>query len=244
MPRFFVDQSLFPGQTVTISGEDAHHISRALRMRKGETVTLCGPEGIPHEGVLTSLDRSTVQAEVGQPLPVTGEPNVAVTLLVGLPKQDKLALIIQKAVELGVAEIIPFSSARSIVRLEDAGREKLPRWQKIAKEAAMQCERGKIPAVRPVVPFAQALSIALQAETPLFCYEGTEGTVPLKSALNGRALTTVAALIGPEGGFAPEEAEAARKAGLSLVSLGSRILRCETAPLCLLSAVLYAAGEF
>lgn len=243
MPRFFVEQALLPGISVTISGEDAHHISRALRMRPGEKITLCGSEGLPHEGVLLSLNRETVQVQLGDPLLVTGEPNVSVTLLVGMPKQDKLALIIQKAVELGASEIIPFFSARTVVRLPDAGKEKLPRWQKIAREAAMQCGRGKIPRVRPVVSFDQALAIAKESDTPLFCYEESVGTVPLSSVLNSCSLSSISALIGPEGGFAPEEAEKARQAGLTLVSLGSRILRCETAPLCLLSAVLYAAGE-
>ena len=149
----------------------------------------------------------------------------------------------QKAVELGVSAIVPFVSERCVSRPEEKSlRRKAERWRKIAAEAAKQCGRGRIPDVRDVVTYAQAVAEAGQAETALFFYE-CERETPLRGAIGGRMLTDVSLMIGPEGGFAPREAEQAQAGGLTSVSLGKRILRCETAPLVALAAVMYESGN-
>ena len=154
-----------------------------------------------------------------------------------LPKGDKMEFIVQKAVELGVSRIVPYLSKNCVSR-PDKTEKKVERWRKIAAEAAKQCGRGRLPEVAAVVPVAQAA----ESETALFFYEN-ERRIGLHDALAGGVRDTVSLMVGPEGGFDPAEAKAAVDAGLQSVSLGTRILRCETAPIAALAAVLYAGGN-
>ena len=158
-----------------------------------------------------------------------------------LPKGDKMDFIVQKAVELGAYAVVPYLSKNCVSRPERT-EKKVERWRKIAAEAAKQCGRGVLPSVEGVIPFAQAVARAAAHETALFLYENEKQT-GLRAALADGLGETVALLVGPEGGFAPEEAEAAADAGLKSVSLGTRILRCETAPVAALAALLYAGGN-
>ena len=159
----------------------------------------------------------------------------------GLPKADKMEFIVQKAVELGVSRIVPYLSKNCVSR-PDKTEKKVERWRKIAAEAAKQCGRGRLPEVAAVVPVAQAIAQAAESETALFFYENEKRT-GLRDALAGGVRDTVSLMVGPEGGFDPAEARAAVDAGLHSVSLGTRILRCETAPIAALAAVLYAGGN-
>ena len=149
--------------------------------------------------------------------------------------------IVQKAVELGVSNIVPYLSKNCVSR-PDKTDKKVERWRKIAAEAAKQCGRGVLPTVGAVIPVGQAIAQAAQSETALFLYENERQT-GLRDALAAGVGKDVSLLVGPEGGFAPEEAEAARQAGLKSVSLGTRILRCETAPVAALAAILFAGGN-
>ena len=234
MPRFFVDSGQIENRTATVFGEDAHHISRSLRMAAGETVTLCDGEGTDYLCRLTEFLPARVVAEVLSQSPSAPEPPYTVRVLQALPKGDKLDEVIQKAVECGACEILPFESSRCVVRLGDGkkDRERGERRNRIALTAAKQCGRGRIPRVLPAVPFREAVKIAAADGLALFCYEGG-GTRPLGEVLEERRRTglpqSVSVMVGSEGGFSPEEAEAATAAGMIPVGLGPRILRTETA---------------
>ena len=221
MPRFFVDSGQIENRTATVFGEDAHHISRSLRMAEGETVTLCNGEGTDYLCRLTEFLPDRVVAEVLSQSPSATEPPYTVRVLQALPKGDKLDEVIQKAVECGACEILPFESSRCVVRLGDGkkDRERGERRNRIALTAAKQCGRGRIPRVLPAVPFREAVKIAAADGLALFCYEGRRTGLP----------QSVSVMVGSEGGFSPEEAEAATAAGMIPVGLGPRILRTETA---------------
>ncbi len=250
MPRFFVPTAQFAqtpdGLIVTITGEDAHHISRSLRMAVGEKIVVCPADGpdcgrVEHLCVLTRFDGVTVDALVEQTSPCRAEPPYAARLYVALSKADKLETVIQKAVECGASEIIPFVSARCIVRPGDGEEKKQLRRQRIAAEAAKQCGRGRIPRVALPLSYSDMLREAAEADLPLFCYED-ERALTLPDAISActQPVRTLSLVVGAEGGFSPEEAEAARAAGLRPVGLGARILRCETAPVFALACLSYA----
>lgn len=234
MPRFFVDSGQIGNQTVTILGEDAHHISRSLRMAAGETVTVCDGAGSDYLCRLTEFLPDRVVAQVLSRSPSATEPPYTVRVFQALPKGDKLDEVIQKAVECGAGEIVPFESSRCVVRLGDGkrDRERGERRKRIALTAAKQCGRGRIPDVLPAMSFRDALGSAASAELALFCYEG-DGTRPLGEALTEQRANglpkSISVMVGSEGGFSPEEAEAAKAAGMIPVGLGPRILRTETA---------------
>lgn len=242
MPRFFIDGAP-AGERITLTGEDAHHIARVLRMKPGESLVVCDGAGQDYACVLEETVKDAAVCRVEGISPSAGEPGTHVTLYMGLPKGDKMDFIVQKAVELGAAEIVPFLAARSVSRPDGKTlQKKRERWRKIAREAAMQCGRGRIPAVGEPVSQAQAAVAAAAHDIALFLYENERET-GIRRVLAGRRPRTVALMIGPEGGFAPEEAEAAVGAGMQSVSLGPRILRCETAPLAALAAVMYETGN-
>lgn len=240
MPRFFVSGQPENG-LLTLHGEDAHHAGRVLRLRPGEAVTLCDGAGTDHDCVVETVEKEAVVCRVQRSHPAETEPKQHLTLCMALPKGDKMDFIVQKAVELGVHEIVPYLSKNCVSR-PDKTEKKVERWQRIAVEAAKQCGRGFLPKVCAVVTTAQAVERAAQCETALFFYENERET-GLRDALESGVGRTVSLMIGPEGGFAPEEAELAAQAGLRSVSLGTRILRCETAPVAALAAVLYAGGN-
>ena len=240
MPRFFIDPPA-PDGFVTLTGEAANHIARALRMKPGEHLTLCDGRGTDYDAALQSAAPGCVTAQVLAARPSAGEPNVRLLLFQGLPKGDKMDWIVQKAVELGAAEIVPFAAARSVSRPDDAAaRKKTARWQKIADEAAGQSQRGILPPVRPLVSFGAALEQARACDRIFFCYEGGGSAL---DALLSEPFASAAIFIGPEGGFAPEEVAQAEQAGARRITLGPRILRTETAPLAALSAILFATGN-
>lgn len=243
MPRFFVDTAP-AGDRVTLTGEDARHIARSLRMQPGEALTVCDGGGRDFDCEIETVEAEAVCVRVVGSHASRGEPSVDAALYMALPKADKMELIVQKAVELGVREIVPVFTARCVSRPDRrALAKKIERWSKIAAEAAKQCGRGRIPRVRDAMTFEEAVSEAAKADAPLFLYEG-ERENGLRQALRRAPFATAALLVGPEGGFAAEEAEAAGAAGLWSVSLGPRILRCETAPLAALAAVMYESGNF
>lgn len=242
MPRFFIDCPP-QGDQIVLTGDDAHHMVRVLRMKPGETLTVCDGAGTDYACTLTALEGNTAQCRIDACTPSRGEPSVPVTLFMALPKGDKMDFIVQKAVELGASRVCPYVASRSVSRPDGkALAKKTERWRKIAREAAQQCGRGRVPEVADCLSFDAAVCQAAQAELPLFFYE-KEVQTGVRSVLTAQSFGSAAVFIGPEGGFEDEEAQAAVQAGLKSVSLGPRILRCETAPLAALTAVLYESGN-
>ncbi len=247
MPRFFADPEQFGEGTVALTGDDAHHISRALRMAVGEEITVTDGRGVDYRCRLTDFLPDRVCAKIIESRPCEAEPPFVATVWQALPKGEKLDSVIQKSVECGASEIRLFESERCIVRIRDGEKDKkTDRRQRIAFEAAKQCGRGMIPRVESPVRFHEAIREASRAELPLFCYEG-EGTEPLPSVLRRFRLArgenanrpTVALMVGSEGGFSKDEAERAKAAGMIPVGLGKRILRTETAAAFVLGCLVY-----
>ncbi len=246
MPRFFITQSQIENNTVTLTGEDAHHIARSLRMALGQTLYVCDELAVEHECKIVGFEEDReVRAEIMSSAASLSEPPMKITLFQALSKGDKLDTVIQKAVECGVSCIAPFDSERCVVRVKaDSEDRKNERRQKIAAEAAKQSGRGKLPRVCKTLSFREMLRAAKQSELVLFCYEG-EGTQPLGRVLAERLVIKpdgkypdVAIIVGSEGGFTPLEAKCAEEEGVQLVGLGRRILRTETAPIFAISCVI------
>ena len=242
MPRFFLMAGTnILGGTAIMTGRDAEHV-RVLRMRPGEDITICDGHGTDYRCRIVSAEKEQVEAEVLEVVRCPAEPSVKVTVLCGLPKGDKTDYIIQKCVEAGADEIMFFKSDRCVAK-PNKPEKKLERWQRIAEEAAKQSGRGIIPQVSWAGELADAFNVAVQKDIGLFMYETGE-----REALNdvlsaNTGVKTAAIITGPEGGFAPFEAELAKICGLRICSMGERILRCETAPVVALTAVMYATGN-
>ena len=239
MPRFFIED--IEGDRLTITGDDARHIGRSLRMRPGEELTVCDTRGIDCLCVVESVSDTDVLVKVVERRSSDTEPTVKVTLYQGYPKGDKLETIIEKSVELGVSRIVPVLTERSVARPDEkSAARKLERWQRRALEAAKQCGRGCIPQVEPMVSFPAVPAMMSRHDRALFCYE--LGGQPLAQAL-GQQPGEVGIFIGPEGGISAAEAEALEAAGALPVTLGKRILRTETAPLAAITAVMLLTGN-
>ncbi len=235
MQRFFIAEEAERDGVVRIEGDDARHIAYVLRMKKDDCISVCLPDGRQLLCRLFSFGDGFVEATVERESVCTAEPPYRVRLFQALPKGDKLETIVQKAVECGVSEIVPFESRFCIAKAGSSPDKKRERLNRIAAEAAKQCGRGKCPTVGSILSFRQMLEEAGRAELGLFCYEG-DGTEPLGALLEGNE-TEIAVIVGAEGGFSSEEVEAAQAAGLRLCGLGERILRCETAPIFVLSCL-------
>ena len=241
MTRFFVSAEELAGECITLTGENAQH-AKVLRLKIGEEVLVCDGQGF--ECLCTVADAAAMELKVLQRCASRTEAAVQVSVYMAFSKGDTLEHVIQKATALGAYEIVAFPSARCVSRPDEKSlKKKLERWQKIAASAAEQSGRGRIPQVLVLPSFTEAVTRAVQADKALFFYENEHATT-LRMALDEGTWNTVSLLTGPEGGLEEKEVEQARSAGMTVCTLGSRILRCETAPLCALSAVMYAAGEF
>lgn len=240
MPRFFIEHE--PTEEYFVGGENGQHLVKSLRARVGEEITLCAETGKDFICEITECRPDGALVKIKEITESRGEPSAQVTVCQCWPKGDKLETVVQKSVELGAVAIWPIESARCVSRPDGkAADKKVARMQKIALEAAKQSGRGIIPKILPPTDFKKALEAAATEGDVLFCYEC--GTESLKAALAG-AGEKLFVFIGPEGGFAPEEAELAKNYGASVITLGNRILRTETAPLAALAAILYERGEF
>lgn len=243
MPRFFIDKEQIGEKsdgkkTVIIMGADALHITKSLRMKEGEEITVCDKEGTEY---LTSVEKTgeTVFLSVNGERKCLSEPPYFATVYQALVKGDKFDTVVQKAVECGAVRIVPFISERCIVRCDKKDAEKkIARWQRIAEEAAKQCGRGIIPEISPLMTFKEAVTDAAKADIPVFCYEG-ENEKSLPEVFMSEKHETVSVMIGSEGGFSPSEVLAASDAGMISTGLGKRILRTETASSFVLSCLSY-----
>lgn len=243
MARFFVEPEQIQSGFLVLTGENAVH-AKVLRLKAGEEVLICDGQG--NECVCTVSDVSSGQISlvVKSRQSAASEAAIRASVYVAFPKADKLEHVIQKATELGAYEIVAFPSARCVSKPDEKSlKKKLDRWQKIAASAAEQSGRGVIPQVLTVGTYQEALMRAAQADTAILFYENEQSTT-LRMALAERPYKSISLLTGPEGGLEEKEVDQAMRAGLRICTLGSRILRCETAPLCALSAVMYDSGEF
>lgn len=243
MTRFFVAPEELTPEFLVLTGENAQH-AKVLRLKNGEEVLVCDGQGRECICTISDVSPGQVSLVVKHRQESESEARVRASIYMAYSKGDKLEHVIQKATELGAYEIVAFPSARCVSRPDEKSlKKKLERWQKIATSAAEQSGRGRIPQVLVLGSYQEALKRAAQADSGLLFYENEQATT-LQMAMTGFAGSSLSLLTGPEGGLEPSEVEKAQEAGLRVCTLGKRILRCETAPLCALSAVMYATGEF
>lgn len=230
MYNFFVDKQSRKDDRFFISGQDYNHIKNVLRMSKGSTF-LVSCDGVSNLCEIESIENDTVVALIKEEDYQNTELPIKIHLFQGLPKSDKLELIIQKAVELGVSSITPVAMKRSVVKIDEKKKKnKIERWQSIATSAAKQSKRNSVPQVCDILTYKEMTATFSEYDTVLVPYECAEGVLSAKNALKQiKKGTSVAIVIGPEGGFDPAEIELAENSGGKIISLGSRILRTETA---------------
>lgn len=242
MYNFFVDKSNVSNTTAVISGNDFNHIKNVLRMRVGDEF-LISVDGVSSLCKLSAFENDSVIAEIIAENYLDTKLPIEIYLFQGLPKSDKMELIIQKAVELGVNKIIPVEMKRCVVKLDGKNKvSKVSRWQLIAESAAKQSKRNEIPRVLNVLTYNQALEMAKELDLFIVPYENKNGMQSTLSALKEiKKGYKVGVLIGPEGGFEDSEAKLSESFGGKLISLGKRILRAETASITALSMLMLYA---
>lgn len=241
MHQFFVENTQISGTVITITGSDVNHIRNVLRMRKGEQVRISAQSQKSYWCRITEIGEQFVQAEILEEDVEGTELGARIYLFQGLPKTDKMELIIQKAVELGAYAVVPVSMKNCVVKLDEKkAKGKQVRWQQIAVSAAKQSKRSIVPEIFAPMSYRDAVAYAGQLDVNLVPYENAHGMKATQEALNEiRPGASVGIFIGPEGGFAPEEIELARENGMKPISLGNRILRTETAGFTALAILMY-----
>lgn len=243
MPRFFLSSDEIGNRFITLTGENALH-AKVLRLKPGEAVTICDGNGTDYNCTVSDFNSNQISLVIHNSHPSKTEPHINASVYVAFPKSDKLEHVIQKATELGAHEIIAFPSSRCVVKMDKKTLDKkIDRWQKIAASAAEQCGRGIIPKVLAMESYSAAIMRSCQADLAINFYENETSCTFHDSLINNK-FESISLMTGPEGGFSPDEIIQAKNAGMKICTLGSRILRCETAPLCALSALMYACGEF
>ncbi|QMV40445.1 16S rRNA (uracil(1498)-N(3))-methyltransferase [Cohnella cholangitidis] len=254
MQRYFVPAALMGERSVALEGEDARHVAAVMRSKPGDCFIACDGNGRDVLAKIVSVDKDKVQADIVEELSSNAEMAWKVTVAQSLPKGDKLEIVIQKGTEAGAFAFQPFLSQRTVVQYDERKEAKrIERWRKIAKEAAEQSHRSIVPQIDAVSSWKALLKRFAEYDLVLFCYEeeGRSGNglrellANFKSELSPTSATAprVMVVIGPEGGFTPQEAEAATASGAKWVGLGKRILRTETAALFALACLAYESGE-
>lgn len=245
MPHFFTSPSSITKETVCLDGPDVNHIKNVLRMKPGEKLDINDGQGNTYHCEIERYEALSLLLNILSSEASDTELPSKIFLFQALPKGDKMELIIQKSVELGVHQIIPVATRRCVVKLDEKKAEKkTQRWNAIAESAAKQCGRSKMPTVSPVMDFSSALEYASRCEYVLIPYElakGMEETKHLISSVQGGQ--DIGIFIGPEGGFEEAEVMAAMENGAVPITLGKRILRTETAGLAVLSILMYHLEE-
>jgi len=240
--RFYISEEQIAENEITIRGSDVNHIRNVLRLEEGDWVAACNGQGRDYISRIYRLEKDKVILRVEKVQSTGTELQTKITLFQGIPKKGKMEFIIQKAVELGVYEIVPVMMKRCVVRLSDDKRimKKQERWQAIAKAAAEQCDRGIIPAVQKPVTMEEAFDMAKALEYNMIPYELQDG-IDCSREIVAYACTkkSVGIFIGPEGGFEAEEVEQAVAGGMEPITLGKRILRTETAGMALLAIMMF-----
>ena len=242
MYRFYVSADQLAEKEVFISGGDVNHIKNVLRLEVGDWIVACDGNGTDYVSRIQSICSDEVVASIEKVQPTGTELPVRITLFQGMPKKDKLELIIQKAVELGACEIVPVMTKRTVVKLSEEKKinKRLEHWQSIAYAAAKQCDRGIIPTVHKPVSYEEALAMADQLDYNVIPYELQTGMEEARKIVDQACKQrSLGIFIGPEGGFEPEEVERAMTRNIHPMTLGKRILRTETAGMALLSILMF-----
>ncbi|KJS22940.1 MAG: hypothetical protein VR72_03350 [Clostridiaceae bacterium BRH_c20a] len=244
MRRFFVSPENIKGEEIQIKDSDVHHLTQVLRLKEGEKVIVFDGTGLEYEIIIRSLAVGLVIGEIQGVTSSTRDSLIGVTLVQGIPKGDKMELIIQKCTEVGIAKIIPVLTERTVVKLDDGKKGKRhERWQKIAQEASKQCRRATVPQIGEICTWEEYLTKVSNNEPVLVLWEN-ETARGIKSYLQeNNGLNKLTIVIGPEGGLAQQEVDKLLAIGAQTVSLGPRILRTETAGLAALVMVLYELGD-
>lgn len=239
MHQFFVEDSQFGKEYVTITGSDVNHIKNVLRMRPGEKIRVSSASGRDCFCAIAEVGDSFVQADILDEEAPDTELSSKIYLFQALPKGERMEYVIQKAVELGVHEIIPVAMKYCVVKLDEKrAANRVKRWQAISESAAKQAKRSRIPRIRPVMSFAEAAAYAKECDVRLVPYENERGMAATEEALQKIAPgKSISVIIGPEGGFADEEIAAVRE-DMDVISLGRRILRTDTAAICVMSELM------
>jgi len=241
--RFFVPASSFEGEQVRLSREQAHQVRHVLRLRPGDTIVVLDGRGTEYEVLLTTVSQKEAVGRVTSTRNAAGEPRVQLTLFQSLLAREKFEWVLQKATEVGVTQVVPVLTERSLVRTKQIDEGKLDRWRRIVTEAAEQSHRGRIPKIEPAILFGDVFSRFVDFDR--FLIAAPSHTATLHEALRGigREAPSIALMIGPEGGFTNEEVAVAREKGAVAVGLGPRILRTETAAVVVSALVLYELSE-
>lgn len=247
MPKFFIETNQINEDLIYLQGEDVNHIANVLRKKTGENINICNND--TSENFLCrieNIEKEKIICKILEKLEAKSEANIQITIFQGLPKADKLELIIQKCVELGVKEITPINMERCIVKLDNKSEiKKIERWQKIAEVAAKQSGRDKIPTINNVINIKNVCKMLANYDIVLVPYEN-EKTVTLKEVLNKLPKTNlkIAIIIGPEGGFDEKEIQMLEQSNCKIVTLGNRILRTETVAIAMTSVIMYEIADF
>ncbi|MBC6002315.1 Ribosomal RNA small subunit methyltransferase E [uncultured Clostridium sp.] len=245
MDRFFVEKKNvnLENNTCIIEGEDVKHISKVLRCRVGEELEICDNDNNEYICEITNIDKSQVNLNILKRVDIKRESDLKIKVYQGLPKGPKMEMILQKLTEVGVDEIILVQTKRTVVKVDDKKEDKkIERWERIIYEAAKQSKRGKIPKLRGVLSFKEALADMKENDFNIAPYEN-EKTKTIKQAIKGKDINNIGIFVGPEGGFEDTEINAIEEIGGQSVSLGPRILRTETASLVASSIVLYELSD-
>lgn len=237
MPKFFVTKEQIDKQIV-ITGEDAKHIKTVLRKKVGEQVTICDGEGMDYLCKIEHFEENGIYFDILEKQTCDAEPPVKVTLYQALPKSDKMELIIQKCVELGIDKIVPVTTEYCVVKLGQKEHKKIERWQKIAEAAAKQCGRAKIPVVDSVLSFQEALKQCQTLDSAIIAYE-KEQKRTLKEFVKQFHEKSIGIFVGAEGGFSEQEIAQAIEQNVLPITLGKRILRTETAGMIVTAILVY-----
>lgn len=250
MQRYFIDPAQFGDKVVSITGEDARHIGKVMRSKPEDKLIVT--DGNAREALveIVEIEAQQVTARIIEMLEASGEPRVQVTVAQSLPKGDKMEIVIQKCTEIGASSFQPFMSERTVVQYDPKKEEKrTARWRKIAKEAAEQAHRSKIPAIESPASWKELLAKLPEYDLACVCYEKEHGQQlrdvlkPFAQRLGIGAPSRVMIMIGPEGGFTEQEIEQLEAAGAVSIGLGRRILRTETAGMAALTCIMYETGE-
>ncbi|MBA5849879.1 16S rRNA (uracil(1498)-N(3))-methyltransferase [Clostridium sp. cel8] len=245
MRKFFVaDENIIDG-VAHILGEDVKHIYKVLRLKSGDSVIINNCCGEEFSGVISNVNKSEVQVKIIEKLHLNSESNIEIHLFQGFPKSTKMDLIVQKATELGVREITPIFTERVIVKNKNCESKKIQRWNKIALEACKQCKRSIIPKINLPMDFDEVVEAVKSKDIIVVPYENEKnfGVKKLIKSIDRNNVKSIAVIIGPEGGFADSEINALKNINSNIVTLGSRILRTETAGFVCVSLLMYELGD-
>lgn len=247
MPKFFVKNNQVNENTINIIGTDVNHIKNVLRLKIDDEIKICNvDEGINYKAQIVEINKENVKCNILEEIESNTEAGVHINILQGLPKAEKMELIIQKCTELGANEITPVEMERCIVKLDSkSASKKQERWQKIAEVAAKQSGRDKIPTINNVINIKNVCKMLTDYDIVLVPYEN-EKTVTLKEVLNKlpRKNLKIAIIIGPEGGFEEKEIQMLEQNNCKIVTLGNRILRTETVAIAMTSVIMYELADF